>query len=161
MNMKLTLAAVAAAALGLAGCTSISKTYPLNRVSSGVEIMPLNRNEYKVMGDTQGEACAKYFLGGKLPWFSGVPSKTVSGVEGGGGSFMASLPIIGVLFGGQEKVIQEATYEALDKIPGADALLSVRVKTQKKYSIPLFYREECATVQGKAFAIKTDAGSLE
>lgn len=161
MNKKLTLAAVSFAVMGLAGCTSISKTYPLNRVSSGVELMPLNRNEYKVMGDTQGEACAKYLLGGKLPWFSGTPTKTVSGVAGGGGSFMASLPLVGGLFGGQEKVIQEATYEALEKVPGADALLSVRTRTQKKYSIPLIYREECATVQGKAFAIKTDAGSLE
>jgi len=160
MKTKLTLAAISVAVIGLAGCTSISKSYPINRVSSGVEIMPLNRNEYKVIGDTQGEACAKYLLGGKLPWFSGAPAKTVSGLEGGG-SFLASLPLIGGLFGGQEKVIQEATYEALEKVPGADALLSVRTRTQKKFSIPLFYREECATVQGKAFGIKTDAGSLE
>ena len=161
MNNKVTLAAVGLAVIGLTGCTSISKTYPINRVSSGMEIMPLNRNEYKVMGDTKGEACAKYFLGGKLPWFSGVPTKTVSGVEGGGGSFLASLPIIGTFFGGQPQVIQEATYEALEKVPGADALLSVRVKTLKKTSVPLLYREECVTVQGKAFAIKTDAGSVE
>ncbi len=161
MNRKLILAAVSLAALGLAGCTSMSKTYPVNRLSSGVEIMPLNRNEYKVMGDTKAEACAKYFLGGKLPWFSGSPSKTVAGAEGGGGNFLASLPIIGTFFGGQEKVVQEATYEALEKVPGADALLSVRIRTQRKYSFPLFYREECATVQGKAFAIKTDAGALE
>ncbi|MDO8806051.1 MAG: hypothetical protein Q7R35_16665 [Elusimicrobiota bacterium] len=158
MNNKLTLAAVCVAVMGLAGCTTISKSYPINRVSSGVEIMPLNRNEYKVMGDTKGEACAKYFFGGKLPWFSGAPAKSVSGVEGGGGSFLASLPIIGSFFGGQEKITQEAIYEALEKVPGADALLSLRVKTQKKYSIPMFYREECVTVQGKAFAIKTDAG---
>lgn len=161
MNTKLTLAAVCMAVMGLAGCTTLSKSYPINRVSSGVEIMPLNRNEYKVLGDTKGEACAKYLLGGKLPWFSGVPTKTVSGVEGGGGSFLASLPIIGIIFGGQPQVIQEATYEALEKVPGADALLSVRVKTLKKTSVPLFYREECVTVQGKAFAIKTDAGSVE
>jgi len=160
MNRKLTLSAVCMAVMGLAGCTTLSKSYPINRVSSGVEIMPLNRNEYKVLGDTKGEACAKYLLGGKLPWFSGVPSKTVSGVEGGG-SFLASLPIIGIIFGGQPQVIQEATYEALEKVPGADALLSVRVKTLKKTSVPLFYREECVTVQGKAFAIKTDAGSVE
>ncbi|HAF94964.1 MAG: hypothetical protein A2021_08095 [Elusimicrobia bacterium GWF2_52_66] len=161
MNNKAILAVVGLAVIGLTGCTSISKTYPINRVSSGVEIMPLNRNEYKVLGDTKGEACAKYFLGGKLPWFSGVPTKTVSGVEGGGGSFLASLPIIGTFFGGQPQVIQEATYEALEKVPGADALLSVRVRTLKKTSVPLFYREECVTVQGKAFSIRTDAGSAE
>ena len=79
----------------------------------------------------------------------------------GGGNFLASLPIIGTFFGGQEKVVQEATYEALEKVPGADALLSVRIRTQRKYSFPLFYREECATVQGKAFAINTAAGSAE
>jgi len=161
MKRQLTLAAVGLAVIGLAGCTSINKSYPINRISSGVEIMPLNRNEYKVIGDTQGEACAKYLLGGKLPWFSGVPAKTVSGAGGGGGSFMASLPLIGGFFGGQEKVIQEATYEALEKVPGADALLSVRTRTQKRFSIPLVYREECATVQGKAFGIKTDAGTIE
>ena len=159
MNNKLTLAAVCVAVMGLAGCTTMSKSYPINRVSSGIELMPLNRNEYKIMGDTKGEACAKYFLGGKLPWFSGAPAKTVSGVEGGGGSFLASLPLIGSFFGGQEKITQEATYEALEKVPGADSLLSVRTRTQKKYSIPMFYREECVTVQGKAFAIKTDAGA--
>ena len=161
MNTKLTLAVIGLAVAGLAGCTSLSKTYPVNSVSSGVEIMPLNRNEYKVMGDTKGEACAKYLLGGKLPWFSGSPSKTVSGAQTGGGSFLASLPLIGSLFGGQEQVVQEGTYEALDNIPGADALLSVRVRMHKKTSIPIIYREECATVQGKAFAIKTDAGSME
>ena len=122
MNMKLTLAAVCVAAMGLTGCTTMSKSYPINRVSPGVELMPLSRNEYKIMGDTKGEACAKYFLGGKLPWFSGAPAKTVSGVEGGGGSFLASLPLIGGFFGGQEKITQEATYEALEKVPGADAL---------------------------------------
>ncbi len=157
MNKKLALVVLAA---GMAGCTSLGKSYPVNRVSSGIEIMPLNRNEYRVLGDTKGEACAKYFLGGKLPWFSGVPSKTVSG-SAGAGSFLASLPIIGSIFGGQERVAQEAIYEALEKVPGADALLSLRTRTHKKTSVPLIYREECITVQGKAFAIKTDPGTLE
>lgn len=158
---KTKLAAIVIALAGLTGCTSLSKNYPVNRVSNGVEIMPLNRSEYKVLGDTKGEACAKYFLGGKLPWFSGVPAKTVSGAQSGATGFLASLPLIGAFFGGQEQVVQEAVYDALEKVPGADALLSVRTRNLKKTSVPLLYREECATVQGKAFAIKTDAGTAE
>lgn len=160
MKTKLMVAAVLA--VGLSGCTSLNKNYPVNRVTSGIELMPLNRSEYKVLGDTQAEACAKYLLGGKLPWFSGVATKNVSGTgPGSSAGFLASLPIIGMLFGGQTPVIQEATYDALDKIPGADALLSMRVKTHKKYSIPLVYSEQCATIQGKAFTIKTDTGSAQ
>ena len=98
--MKLNLMAVVSGLmlLSLAACSNTNmKSYPVNRITSGIELMPLNRNEYKVLGDTQGEACSKYLLGGKLPWFSGVPAKRVSSAEGGGGSFLASLPIIGVL----------------------------------------------------------------
>ena len=162
MKRSLMMAASGLMLLGLAGCSNTNtKNYPVNRITSGIELMPLYRNEYKVLGDTQGEACSKYLLGGKLPWFSGVPAKRVSSAEAGGGSFLASLPIIGVLFSGRGQRIQEATYEALDKIPGADALISMRVKTHKKSSILLIYSEECATIQGKAFTIKTDAGSAE
>lgn len=162
MKRQLMIAASGLMLLGLTGCSNTNnKSYPINRVTSGIELMPLYRNEYKVLGDTKGEACAKYLLGGKLPWFSGVPAKTVSGGTSGGGSFLASLPIIGMLFGGQAQVVQEATFEALEKMPGADALLSMRVKTHKKSSVLFLYSEECATIQGKAFTIKTDAGSPE
>ncbi|MCG2726174.1 MAG: hypothetical protein L6420_07975 [Elusimicrobia bacterium] len=161
MKMKLITAVVGLAAFGLSGCTSISKNYPVNKITSGIEIMPLYRNEYKVLGDTQGEACAKYLLGGKLPWFSGTAAKTVSSAPSAGGNFLASLPIIGMIFGGQPMVIQEATYEALEKVPGADALISMRVKMHRNYSIPFVYSEQCANVQGKAFTIKTDADSVQ
>lgn len=161
MKRKLMTAIAFFTVAGMTGCTSLSKSYPVNRISSGIELMPLYRNEYKVLGDTQGEACAKYLLGGKLPWFSGTPSKTVSGDTSASGNFLASIPIIGMLFGGQPPIIQEATYEALEKIPGADALISMRVKMYKNYSIPFIYSEQCATVQGKAFTIKTDQGSAE
>lgn len=160
MKRQLIIAASGLIFLGLTGCSNTNnKNYPVNRITSGIELMPLYRNEYKVLGDTKGEACAKYLLGGKLPWFSGVPAKRVSSATSGGGSFMASLPIIGVLFSGQAQVVQEATFEALDKIPGADALISMRVKTHKKSSVLFIYSEECATIQGKAFAIKTDVGA--
>ncbi|MBI4802426.1 MAG: hypothetical protein HY796_07880 [Elusimicrobia bacterium] len=154
---------VAAATL-LSGCVRMSKSYPINRVASGVEILPLQRQEYQIMGDTEGTACQKYLLGGKLPWFSGAPEKTLGilpGAQpGASGSFLVSLPIVGSFFAGQSGavsgVVDEAVYEALDRVPGADALISVRIKMFKQTRIPLFYHEDCATVKGKAFQVKVD-----
>ena len=145
----LTLAAAAA----MSGCTTMSKSYPLHTPS--VEILPLHRSEYMILGDTEGQACARYFFGGKLPWFSGIPSKTVN-TPGATSGFLASLPIIGAFFGGQEAVINEALYEAIDKVPSADSVMSVRVSMHKRYAIPMFYKDECATVKGKAFRLKVD-----
>lgn len=149
-------------AAGLTGCVSMNKAYPFNRVSGGVEIMPLQRNEYKVLGDTEGTACAKYLLGGKLPWFAGAPAKSVNKTLDQQtwfeGSSLVSVPLIGWLFGGKRAVVEEAIYEALENVPGADALLSVRVKTNRTFRIPGFYKGECATVKGKAFQIRTDKG---
>jgi hypothetical protein len=137
----------------LTGCTTMTKGYPIN--TPNVEILPLHRSEYVILGDTEGEACANYLLGGKLPWFSGQPSKTVN-QPGGGGSFLASIPIIGGLFGGQRPVVNEALYNAIEKIPGTDSLMSMRIAMHKRYSVLGIYSEQCATVKGKAFEIKTD-----
>ncbi|MBI4677528.1 MAG: hypothetical protein HY748_08095 [Elusimicrobia bacterium] len=144
------------------GCVSLDKAYPINRVASGVEVLPLHRDEYQILGDTEGEACAKYLLGGKLPWFAGAPIKSVNRNpdEKPGffeGSFGVSIPLFGWLFSDRRDIIQEAVYDALEKVEGADALLSVRVKIQRRYRIPPFYANVCATVKGKAFQIKTDA----
>ena len=154
MKRQLITAASGLMLLGLAGCVSMHKSFPVNRIA----LTPLNRNEYKILGDTLGEACATYFLGGRFPWFSSV--KTVSDGPLEAGNFLSSLPIFGMFFSDQPQVVQEATYEALDKIPGADALISMRVMHKKSY-ILFIYSEECATVQGKAFTIKTDIGSAE
>ena len=146
-----------AAGGALSGCTTLSKGYPVNTPS--VEILPLHRSEYQVLGDTEGEACAQYLLGGKMPWFSAPPSKMVNAAGSAGGGFLASIPIIGGLLGGRDAVVNEALFNAIDKVPSADSIMSMRVSTHKRYSIPLFYKDECATVKGKAFKIKTDSGS--
>lgn len=152
-TQTLMVLAVFATGLAASGCTTLSKSYPVN--SPTVEILPLHRNEYKILGDTEGKACAKYLLGGKLPWFSSTPSKSVN-QPGSATGFLASLPLIGGLFGGKTAVVNEALYEALEKIPSTDSLMSMRVSMHKRFSIPLFYKDECATVKGKAFKIKVD-----
>jgi hypothetical protein len=158
-SLKLALIGVTASLLS--GCVTMSKSYPMIRVASGIDILPLQRQEYQILGDTEGTACQKFLFGGKLPWFAGSPEKTIGVVPGAqptsSGSFLVSLPIIGSLFSKQSGgVVDEAIYEALEKIPGADALISVRIKYFKQTRIPFFYHEECATVKGKAFQIKVD-----
>lgn len=143
------LTAISAAAL--TGCTSLTRSYGLN--SPNPNVLPLHRNEYLILGDTSGDACERYLLGAILPWFI-APSKSMN-IPGATG-FLASIPFIGGLFGGQQAIVSEALYNAIDKVPGADSLMSVRVVTHKKWSIPGIYSEECATVKGKAFEYKTD-----
>jgi hypothetical protein len=155
VNASLLVALVAC----LEGCVTLNKSYPINSTPSGIRIEPLARSEYKVLGDTEGTACVKYVLGGRTPWFSGAPEKSVSRIGDKkmfSGSFMVSIPIVGSFFGGEEQLIDIAMYEALDKVPGADALMSIRVSMHRRFKFPLFFCEECVTIKGKAFQIKTD-----
>lgn len=151
--------------MGAAGCVSFNKAYPINRVAHGVDILPLHRNEYEILGDTEGHACANYLLGGKLPWFSGAPIMTVNRFSeeppSAAGSFLVSIPLFGSFIDGNRSVINEAVYKALEQVPEADALLSVRIKQHKRTNIPFIYNENCIDVKGKAFKIKTDFRSNE
>jgi len=136
----------------LSGCTSLSKRYPVDYPTA--QILPLHRNEYKILGDTEGQACKNYLFWAALPWFSGEPTKTVV-ASGASSSFLCSVPIIG-MFCGSASVEDEALYNAVDKIPGTDSVMSMRVSTHRTFSVLGIYKEECATVRGKAFEIKTD-----
>ena len=156
-KMYAVLSALVVVASVMTGCSSLSKNYGLNTPTP--ELLPLHRDEYLILGDTEGQACERYLLGGQLPWFSGTPSKTVN--MPGSGGFLASIPIIGGLFGGNQPIVSAALYNAIDKMPGADSIMSVRVVTHKTFWFPLvsfIYSEECATVKGKAFQYKTDKG---
>jgi hypothetical protein len=146
---------LAAASALASGCTTLSKSYSFN--TPNPEILPLHRNEYKILGDTEGKACGDYVLYARWPWFGGIPTKTVGY---GGSSFMCSIPIIGDMFCGDEAIANEAFYNALENMPGADSIMSPRVVVSKTYSwISFFYKQQCATVRGKAFEYKTDTKS--
>jgi hypothetical protein len=140
------------AALTMVGCTDYSKNYGLN--SPGVEILPLHRDEYKILGDTEGHACGQFVLGARWPWFS-APAKTVNYAESSFGTLMQSIPIIGWFFG-EDPAVEEALYNAIDRIPGADSVMSIRTSYDKKINYFYVYKDECVTIKGKAFMLKTD-----
>ncbi|MGC8500726.1 MAG: hypothetical protein ACP5OS_06050 [Leptospirillia bacterium] len=146
------LAAVMATGMMMAGCTDYSKNYGLN--SPGVEVLPLHRDEYRILGDTEGHACGQFVLGARWPWFS-APAKTVNYAESAFGTMMQSIPIIGWFFG-EDPAVEEALYNAIDRIPGADSVMSVRTSYDKKINYFYVYKDECVTVKGKAFMLKTD-----
>ena len=149
---NLLLAGALTAGLSLVGCTDYSKNYGLNQ--PGVEVLPLHRDEYKILGDTEGHACGQWLLGAKLPWFT-APSKTVNYAETASDTFLQSIPIIGWFFSG-DPAVEEALYNAIDRIPGADSVMSVRTSYDKKVNYFYVYKDECVTVKGKAFMLKTD-----
>lgn len=149
---SLLLAGALTAGLSLVGCTDYSKNYGLNQ--PGVEVLPLHRDEYKILGDTEGHACGQWLLGAKLPWFT-APEKTVNYAETSFDTLMQSIPILGWFFSG-DPAVEEALYNAIDRIPGADSVMSVRTSYDKKVNYFYIYKDECVTVKGKAFMLKTD-----
>ncbi len=152
MNIRagITVVSITVIAFAFNGCVHFSKQYPI--VDPQFETQ-LDRNEYLVLGDTEGTGCAQYVLGGRWPWFSTTKTVFLVGNQSSG-SFRSSIPILGFFFGIDDS-IGEAIFDALEKIEGADALFSVRVKLSRVYKAP-FYSEHCATVLGKALQIKTD-----
>jgi hypothetical protein len=133
--MAVLLAAVAA----MSGCTTMVKSYPLN--TPNVEILPLHRSEYVVLGDTEGKACENLLFG--FISLGGGPKKYVNQP----GQLINTLPA----------VESAAIYEAIDKVPGADSLMSIRIAESETYSVLGIYKTQCVTVKGKAFELKPDA----
>jgi len=147
-------------AAGTTGCVSLAKSYPINTTPGGIRVMPLERSQYKVLGDTEGTACVQYLLGARLPWFSTEPVKSLDAwadTNKGGGGMLDSIPLIGALFGANRPALDLAIYDALEKMEGADSLISVRITSKKNYKFLFLYSEECCTIKGKAFQIKIDA----
>lgn len=153
-NESLMLVGLALFGVMASGCSTLSKSYPLS--TPPIVVDPLHRNEYLVLGDTEGEASASYLFGARLPWFSGQPTKTINRVASGNAGFLASIPFLGALFSGTESTVDEALYEAIEKMPGADSIMSVRTERHNKFRIPFIYSREEVKVKGKAFKIKID-----
>ena len=130
---------MAAAVAVLSGCSTMGKSYPIS--TPNVEILPLHRSEYVILGDTEGQACQSYLFG-----FIPLGDATTKYVNQPG-QLINSLP----------KVMSSALYDAIDKVPGADSIMSVRVAVDNKFSVLGIYKHECVTVKGKAFELKTDS----
>jgi hypothetical protein len=127
----------------MVGCSTMGNSAPM-------AIVPLDGLKttatYDILGPAEGTS-----TGGYLFWWIPV------GVEDKYGA-IASGPPGAALFGGGDlmsQVERAALYNAIDKTPGADALIAPRWETVKKNYV--IYTEETATVKGKAIRLNESA----
>jgi len=106
-----------------------------------IKIADLQRDQYIIIGDTIGFGCAEYVGLWPIPiWWISAEKKR------------------GELFGGvsTEPIAERvAMYNALEKMPEADAIIAPRFHRSKDRVFPWFSRS-CVTVKGKAIQIKSD-----
>lgn len=105
-----------------------------------LELEPLNRQQYMVLADTEGEGCSEFYALWPLPIFW-TKSENVSGGLYGFASFDTARNV--------------AIYHAIENVPRADGLISPRYwSTVKREGI--WYVKKCVVVKAKAFSIKPD-----
>jgi len=158
----LALVVVMAMAVGL-GCVSLTKQTP------GVGLGPimfdeLTRTQYVIMDTVEGTAEVKVYF-----WILEVPLDKQAGYIGGYGGaaqtggvlagIISKIPIIGGGGGGaisSNKAYMAATYNALGKVPEADAILPTSAQVEVKSILMGLVKIHKATVKGKAIRVKTD-----
>ena len=120
------------------GCAFTKETIPEAEI-------PFARASYELGGETSAESCGTYFFG--INWEDIFGNETASTVGGD------SVGILDFLFGGGPTEQAEATYIALQSMPGATHLLAPRaVNTFSGFGtlgIPLF-GERCSRVKARA-----------
>lgn len=128
------LAVVAVAFLvSVAGCTSMSNTIPGRQ--PGLEELSTEAT-YDVIGPTEGTSS-----GGRLFWFIPIGMENKAGNIGG-----RIIPF-------PNPVLAAATYNAIENVPGADAMIAPRYNiVTKNYFI---YKEQTVTIKGKAIRYNT------
>ncbi|OGP55989.1 MAG: hypothetical protein A2V67_08985 [Deltaproteobacteria bacterium RBG_13_61_14] len=159
--VSLVLVVVMAMAVGL-GCVSLNKQAP------GVGLGPimfdeLTRTQYVIMDTVEGTAEVKVYL-----WIFEVPLDKQVGYIGGyagaaqtGGALagiISRIPIIGGAGGAisSNKAYLAATYNALGKVPEADAILPTSSQVEVTNVLMGLVKTHKATVKGKAIRVKTD-----
>ena len=140
--MKKSLIALAAAALLMTGCANQAK-YLQHVGMDSVQVAPLQKGDYKVLGTAQGESCASkhwwpLLLAIPLP----VAYDDVTGFEG---------PWTDASMHTRESALQQANIS----FPDADALLFPKYETKSKSF--LVYSKVCTKVS--ALAIKFNLGN--
>lgn len=136
------------AALGAASGCAVN----VNRardVTPAVEL-PLRLGvDYDVIGDVDGAATRTLFLGFPTTQSSNADR---AGVLTGTPSPRGKRRV----FGNRDFTAEMAIYDAIQKTPGADAIVFPKFK-RKRTGIPIFYSTETVTVRGKAVHLKNTA----
>ncbi len=173
--MKSLLSLVFLAVVILTGCSGASNTMQGTYIDR-IKIEPLKDTDYEIIGDVKGEGSVTYVMGIKfggshsgnapLPHSSSFPSfDGTSGVlliaagavgvyvDPIAGAILAVPALINLIFSGDATAEDEAMYNAISTVPGADALISPRVDRSYFRVLP-FYSKEEAKVTAKAIRIK-------
>jgi hypothetical protein len=122
------------------GCWT-STRHEIQGLEAPVMKAQLNRTDYEVLGKAEGEGCVKYYGLWPLPLFW-LTLPLDSGKIYGVGSWSLAKNL--------------AIYNALQKIPDADAVVLPRFESRYE-RIFVWYRETCVKVRAKAIRLKTDA----
>lgn len=128
----------------LAGC-SHSDTLHFPHSHLGLSLAPLERDQYRFLGDTVGEACAEYYGFWPLPLFY---VRTPDGKA-----------VIWFSFDDGSVARSQAFFAALNRLGSrADFLVAPRVldKHESKF---IWWSETCVTVQAKAVGLVIGTGA--
>jgi hypothetical protein len=117
------------AMVAFTSCVSVNKTVPVVQFYP-LQIEPLNPTQYEILGDVEGVGTS-----------TGVLFLN-TGIKFGGGE----AGVVGI-------AKAKATYDALSKHEGADAIIAPRYDIQT-FSFPIFFRKATVKMKGKAIRIK-------
>jgi len=136
----------------LTGCASISRSAPGIGVCP-IELEELARNEYVVLDSATGSQETTHFL---LVFHSRMFSRQEVGTVGFGAQAMTlacPLSLLGAFWAPSD--VNGAIFDALTKMPEAEAVIPLTIETESSGFKPIFWRTR-ATVKGKAIKIKSD-----
>ena len=136
--MKTTIISTVMALLFLVSCKTTQQS--TNHVGTGkMKFAPLKRSEYKVLGSVTASATVQHIL-----WF------TIGAEKQGDYVVQDSNSVFGL-----SKGDKAAVYLALQKMPGADAVIFPRFE-RDYFSVPFFYTKETVTVKTKAISLTSN-----
>jgi hypothetical protein len=155
MSVKTVVAAIAlASVLAITGCAAVTKSMP--GVGLGpVTLESLDRDEYVVLDSTTGSCETVHFLCFNNRMFGRTEAGSVNiGIQAELAPF--PLNILIQLMGGGTSDVGGAVYNALTKVPEADAVIPLTMETETSGLKPIVWTTR-ARVKGKAIKIKSDS----
>lgn len=127
----------------LGGCASESAGIPGLALTQDLRMEQLHRKDYSLLGPVSGSGCSTYV--GLWP----IPIFWISTDSGRGEIFGLDT---------RNSAEQAAIYQAIESMPGADALIAPRFHEETE-GVFVWYKHRCVKVAGKAIALNPDAAS--
>jgi|GEM_PF-2844804 len=129
--------------LFLTGCVSTGKLATSTTLASETRIEPLKSSDYEVMGDAKGSSQSETFLG----FITIVDSSFSIDLFGFMKTFIPPSTIA------KHELSQNAIYDAVKSVPGADAVIAPTYRVSS-FNIPFLYGKATLQVEAKAIRLK-------